>query len=407
MNRQFCISLCIVLTLSLLPGLPTATALNLSVPAVNGDLSRGLLGDGTGVIVGVIDSGVDDTHPALTGFDSLGQPRMVAEANFVPTEPANTGDDVQGHGTWVTSVVLGDDPIYTGMATDARFINARVLDSNNVFNTDTWVRNGIGFAIENGADVLNLSLSYFRRNSSGNSALDRIIDWAAFDRGISSAVCVGNINNSGSTVRGPGSAFNGVTVGATDFDFNQVASFSANAFTQDGRMKPDIVAPGTAITMANDDWETQGDFTSASGCSFATPHVAGLMAQQIEAGRDHNLSTNPLVIKTTMMNAAAKEVLNKNGGPWFAAATNQPLDTHSGAGQIDGFALAEQYLAGEHQPGVVLRRAVIAVAADPVDARQVRCVLKRREVLVGMGVADRTHGRFSPCGACHHGRDEQ
>ena len=73
----------------------SAWAINVSIPAVHGDVFRTLLGDGTGVIVGIVDSGVDDTHPAaLAGLDSLGQPRMVAEANFVTTEPASSGDDV-------------------------------------------------------------------------------------------------------------------------------------------------------------------------------------------------------------------------------------------------------------------------------------------------------------------------
>ena len=125
-----------------------AWAINGSVPGIRGDLSRTLFGDGTGVIVGIVDSGVDDTHPALAGLDSLGNPRMVAEANFVTSELANTGDDVFGHGTWVASVALSSDDTYTGFAPDARYVNARVLDSNVGFGSDVQVRNGIGFAID-------------------------------------------------------------------------------------------------------------------------------------------------------------------------------------------------------------------------------------------------------------------
>ena len=56
----------------------------------------------------------------------------------------------------------------TGFAPDARYVNARVLDSNVGFSNDVQVRNGIGFAIDQGADVLNLSLNYFATFSSGN-----------------------------------------------------------------------------------------------------------------------------------------------------------------------------------------------------------------------------------------------
>ena len=90
-------------------------------------------------------------------------------------------------------MVLSSDPVYTGFAPDARFVNARVLDSNVGFNSDVQVRNGIGFAIDHGANVLNLSLNYFAQNSGGFSALDLMLDWAAYARGISSAVAVGNI----------------------------------------------------------------------------------------------------------------------------------------------------------------------------------------------------------------------
>src|SRR3990172_8305316 len=113
---------------------PLAWALDGSVPGINGDISRVLLGDGTGVVIGIVDSGVDDTHPALTG-------RMNAESNFVTTEPGNTGDDVYGHGTWVSSAALGKDATYMGMAPDAHYVNARVLDASNGFGRDIQVRN--------------------------------------------------------------------------------------------------------------------------------------------------------------------------------------------------------------------------------------------------------------------------
>jgi hypothetical protein len=335
-----------------------------------------LLGDGTGSIIGFVDSGIDDTHPALAGLDSLGNPRMVAEANFVPTEPGNTGDDVFGHGTWVSSVALSGDATFTGMAPDARYVNARALDSTAGFANDVQVRNGIGFAIERGAKVLNLSLNYFAAISGGTSPLDLMLDWAAYDRRISVAMAAGNIPldpnstpenplpGNPKTVRSPGSAFNGISVGRTLADYSKVSIFSAGAFTQDGRMKPDIVAPGTLLTLANDDWEgATADWDSnLNGSSFSTPHVAGLIAQQLEAGATHGLSTDPLVVKATILNSASKNVLDWEFNPWEQAnlqvvsgvtTTTQPLDPHSGAGQIDGLALAHQFLSGEMAPGLV------------------------------------------------------
>jgi hypothetical protein len=342
------------------------SALNTSVPGIHGDDSRTLLGDGTGVVVGIVDSGVDDTHPALAGLDSLGNPRLVAEANFVTSEPWNTGDDVYGHGTWVASTVLGSDLTYSGMAPDARFINARVLNSSAYFPNDTPVRNGIGYAIDQGANILNLSLNFFSANSSGNSQLDLMIDWAAYARGVSTAIAAGNISGGTGTsaVRGPGSAYNAMAAGRTIADLSKVSIDSAGAFTSDGRMKPDVVAPGTLLTLANDDWEGAApDWDGGlNGTSFAAPHVAGLMAQIMDAGTAHGLSTDPLVVKAAIMNSANKNVLDRDLNPWEPASmttvagapsVTRPLDTHSGTGLIDGLAAAEQYLAGEMAPGVV------------------------------------------------------
>ena len=263
-------------------------AINISVPGIHGDISRTLLGDGTGIIVGVIDSGVDDTHPSLAGNDSLGNPRLVAEQNFVPTEPGNTGDDIFGHGTVVASIALSSDSFYRGMAPDARYVNARVLDNGGGFNDDMQVRNGVGFAIDQGANVLNLSMNYFAALSGGYTQLDLMVDWAAYSRGISSSLSVGNISQGPGTdaVRDPGGAFNGITVGRVINDLSKVSIDSAGSYTEDGRMKPDVVAPGTLITAANNNWETGSLWrTGLNGTSFAVPHVSGLIAQELDAGK--------------------------------------------------------------------------------------------------------------------------
>lgn len=348
--------------------LPAASisALNTSVGYINGDDSMALLGDGTGVIVGVIDSGVDDTHSALTGLDSLGSNRLVAEANF--TSETSTGDDVFGHGTWVASVILGDDPgnTYEGLAHDARYINARVLNANNGFQTGSWVENGVAYAVNNGADLLNLSLNFSASDSNtGTFKLDYMLDYAAENFGIASVISAGNISTTltgDPNVRSPAGAFNVLAVGRTDNDFNQVHPDSAEGLTVDGRSKPDLVAPGTNITMANDDWETQNDWNNASGTSFAAPHVAGLLTQQIDFGNTNGYSTSPLVTKATLINSAQKNVLDKAGNPWAPNAdgdvagvytVTSPLNTDSGAGQVDGLALYNQYAPGEQGPGLV------------------------------------------------------
>ncbi|HEY4232599.1 MAG TPA: S8 family serine peptidase [Lacipirellulaceae bacterium] len=342
-------------------------AINVSIPGIHGDVSRTLLGNGTGIIVGVIDSGMDDTHPALAGNDSLGNPRLVAEQSFVTTEPDNTGDDIFGHGTAVGSIALSNDSVYQGFVPDARYVNSRVLDSYGGFPDDAQVRNGIGFAIDHGANVLNLSMNYFAALSGGYTQFDLMIDWAAYARGVSSSLSVGNISQGPvgvDAVRDPGGAFNGLSVGRVINDLSKVSIDSAGSYTEDGRMKPDLVAPGTLITAANSDWEGGTLWkTGLNGTSFAVPQVTGLIAQELEGGNTHGYSTDPLVIKATIMNSATKKVLGRTFQPWAPGnmsdiagveTTSHPLDPQSGVGLIDGAALARQYLNGANEgPGLV------------------------------------------------------
>ncbi|QDU34468.1 Major intracellular serine protease precursor [Poriferisphaera corsica] len=340
---------------------PSLLALDQSIEHIRGDQSRQLLGDGTGVVVGVIDSGIDYTHPAFTNLTTDGKSKKYAAKNFVPYESST--NDVAGHGTAVASIIASNDPNHIGLAPDAQLLNARVLNNNNGFNNGQWVGNGIAYAVNNNADILNLSLNYASPNSNGNNMLDLMLDWAAYERNTQVVSIAGNIQSSYTQVRSPGSIYNGFVVGRTTADFSQVHSNSANAYTQDGRMKPDLVAPGTNITIANDDHEYQNDYhyNSAYGTSFAAPHVAGLLAQQLEFGRANNLSTSNMVTKVTMMNATLH--INDKTGNLQKPATaftqggvytvTKPLSVDAGAGQVDGINLYNQYAPGEFGPGSV------------------------------------------------------
>lgn len=323
---------------------------------IRGDRAKSLLGDGTGVIVAVVDSGVDDTHPQLTGTDSQGLPRLVAEANFVTTEPANTGDDTHGHGTAVMGVIGLRDPSNVTIGTDTRFINARVLDSNNSFNSQNWVINGAGFAVTHQADVINMSLGYFNADTSGRSTLSLMADSIAFNRRTSVVISAGNAGNSANVrPQGPGDAFNVISLGnvSTANNYGQINSSSSYGPTTDGRSKPDLAAPGTSIRTANAFWESGSIQSFWTGTSFAAPNTSGLIAGQIEAGRRWGYSIDPLVIKSTLQNSAAK-VNRRDGSAWAQASSGvnvfTGLDRDSGTGIIDGVDLYEQYVTGDINP---------------------------------------------------------
>jgi hypothetical protein len=362
MKPQVCALIFSALMLSARSGLAQLAG----VPAVKGDQSQLLLSDGRGVIIGVVDSGVDSLNPVLAGNDPFGNPRLVAKQNFVTYEPTNTGQDVFGHGTWISSIMLSSDPTHPGMAPGARYVNARVLDSNNSFASGIQVENGVGFAIDQGAKVINLSLNYFANNDTGNDPIELMLDWASSTLGVNFTNASGNISsgNGSPFVRGPATAYDGVTVGRTTATFDQVHSDSAIAPTSTGRDKLDAVAPGSSLILASNKYETQGliwDPQPRNGTSFAAPTVAGLMAQEISYGQTNGLSVNPLVIKATILNST-DQVADKDESAWHPLASStvggvftatSPVDSNQGTGQIDAVQAALQYRAKQQVPGNV------------------------------------------------------
>jgi hypothetical protein len=338
-----------------------ARAAGLDTQRINGYQAKTLLGDGTGVIVGIVDSGIDKNHPALTGTVSGGLSRLVAEANFVTSEPSNTGDDVFGHGTAVAGQILSRDATFGGVATDARYINARVLDSGNSFSTDSWVVNGAGFAVANGASLLNMSLGYFNADTSGNSKLSAMADYMAFGLRLPMTISAGNAgNNANHLPQGPGDAFNVFSVASSSkaSNWSRIVSSSSYGPTTDLRDKPEISAPGDQIVTAQQ--HTSG-FSTWSGTSFAAPNTAGVLAAALDYGFSHGISVDPLVLKASLLNTAEK-ILDRNGASWSpnAASTvggvyivTSPLNASAGAGQVDGLQFATQYMSGQYAPGNV------------------------------------------------------
>ncbi|HTQ38987.1 MAG TPA: S8 family serine peptidase [Pirellulales bacterium] len=383
---------------------PSALADDADVLAIQGDVSRQELGSGAGVIVGIVDSGVKSTHPALSG-------RQVAAQDFVGDGDTSADDiSTEGHGTAMASAILSSDPTHTGLAPSAQYVNARVLNAGSAFSGDSTVMNGVGYAVSQHVNVMNLSLDFNPpSNTSGTDGIDLILDWAA-EQGVNVTVSAGNIAAhrdettgevvlddppSNQFVRSPGSAYNVVTVGRTGvpvgedpnagpitantvLNYDQIMSNSATGpiNSQSGtadRDKPDLVAPGTYITLANNMF-TPGQpstyWTSGlNGTSISSALVCGMMAQEIGYGISNNLSTSPLVIKATMMASADPvydKVLPSTSGPpnltpaaaWAPRASSNvngvlvvtaPLDADSGAGQIDGARLYQQYSAGQQR----------------------------------------------------------
>ncbi|HYQ69522.1 S8 family serine peptidase [Actinophytocola sp.] len=249
-----------------------------SVPQIGAPAAWAAGYTGAGVTVAVIDTGVDQTHPDLAG-------RQVAEANFAGT-PDN--EDHFGHGTHVASIVAGTGAKsggkYRGVADGASILDAKVLDDNGS-GQDSWIIAGMEWAVQQGADIANLSLG--GTDTPKLDPLEEAVDKLSAESGTLFVIAAGNSYRDG-TIGSPGSADAALTVGAVD-DEDNLADFSSRGpRVGDGAIKPDVTAPGVNIVAALHSDGTIGEpvepgYTSLSGTSMATPHVSGaaaLLAQQ-------------------------------------------------------------------------------------------------------------------------------
>ncbi|HEX4816459.1 MAG TPA: S8 family serine peptidase [Nonomuraea sp.] len=248
-------------------------ALDESVPLIGAPDAWAAGLDGAGVTVGVVDTGVDLGHPDLAGA-------VTASANFTE-EPDVT--DGSGHGTHVASAIAGSGSAsggrYKGVAPGAKLVAAKVFDASETA-TESQVMAGMEWAATHGARIVNLSLG--GEPTDGTDPLSTAVDELTARTGALFVVASGNLGGNRS-VSAPGTARTALTVGAVDKQ-QRLADFSGKGpRLGDAAVKPEIVAPGVAITAARAAGTAMGSpvdayYTTGSGTSMATPHVAGAAA---------------------------------------------------------------------------------------------------------------------------------
>jgi hypothetical protein len=251
---------------------------------------------GSGVVIGVLDSGFKRSHEA---FNQPGHViHVLAEYDFVNDDPntaPETGDpgDQHDHGTEVLSVMGAYYPgEYIGDAPDASFILCKTEEKANEYQgeEDNYVA-GIEFAETNGADMITTSLGYIdwytQADLDGDTAVTTLAVNIAVDNGMHYCNAVGNeghdTNASTSHLIAPADAYKVISCGAVTSS-GSTSSFSSDGPTADGRLKPEILALGSSAQTI--DAYNDSGYTAVSGTSFATPLVAGAVACLIQAHPD-------------------------------------------------------------------------------------------------------------------------
>ena len=286
--------------------------------------------DGSGIRVAQPEAGLDTNNPAMTwevNPAATGRsPNLFTyiSSNGSSSNYPNSLGSESGHADSVAGIFYG---IPGGVATNVAHMDN--YDANYFYNS--IIKATLPASIND--RVVNQSFIFNGSTVSDQQTIDSDYDNYAAQFGILFVSGVGN----GGAVNPPASCYNGIGVGVSD------GSLSVGPTLDNGRAKPDIIAPGG---------ET----------SFSTPLVSGAAAVLMQAalrgdgGSDTNSAADIRTIKSLLLNGAIKPAGWTNNFP-------SPLDTRYGAGVLNVFNSYEQFAGGKH--GYIVSASVSSGAAHP------------------------------------------
>ena len=323
-----------------------------NVTIVNADDVWGQGYYGAGVIVAVLDTGVNYNHTDLN--DHLwSHPDYPNHGYDFANGDDNPMDD-HGHGTHCAGTVAGDGTSgsQTGMAPEATIMCVKLMDSSGNGNeSQCW--QAIEYAVDNGADVLSMSFGWQHSWGTNRIGWRNAMDYA-YAADVFASVAAGNEGNQQSSypipdnVRSPGDCpppwlhpdqtltgglSSVVCIGATDSNDNlagfsgrgpvtweNITGFNDYAYNPGmGLIRPDISAPGADIkSLAH--YNNTGYESGWSGTSMATPCVAGVIALMLS--KDFTLTP-----------ALIDQIIEENVG-----VAQNPKNNNFGSGRIDALA---------------------------------------------------------------------
>ena len=305
------------------------------------------------LVAAVIDTGIDTTHL------DLDEGKVLAFKDLV--NGRTTAYDDNGHGTHVAATLAGDGDAlpsrqFRGVAPGAALVGVKVLDSSGIGTLDAVIA-GIDWVVANkdvyGIEAINLSLGA-RGCADGTDLTSQAVS-RAVAAGIVVAVAAGNDGPGTCTVGTPAAAAAALTVGAmADLGAGGfgLTSFSSRGPTADGRVKPDVVAPGFLITSAQAN--TVSGYVSLSGTSMATPFVAGVALLMLDA--------NPSLLPQQI-----KDAITSTAEDWGPAGA----DGEYGAGRLDSYAALKAagapLTAGPDVPAHLVHSATLSGTGATID----------------------------------------
>jgi subtilisin family serine protease len=344
------------------PSVRFSPALERSVPAIraNAVWGPGLSTSGQGVKIGILDDGVDQTHPFFSpagyampagypkGVATHTTAKVIAARVFPPASPKVPfpalpfHPNESSHGTHVAGIAAGNPGTQasigggrvtlSGVAPRAFIGNYRVMTVPTITGlglngNSPEIAAGIEAAVRDGMDVINLSLGE-AEISPGRDLVVRAIEGAAA-AGVVPVISAGNeFGNFGrGSIASPGSSPSAITVGAATVDARISDFSSAGPTPVTHQLKPEVSAPGVQILSSVP--AREGTWSGASGTSMAAPHTAGAAALLTQRHPSWTVAQIKSALTLTARPAldGAGQATTTRGGAGFidVAAADQPL----------------------------------------------------------------------------------
>lgn len=330
---------------------------------------------GQGVIVGVLDTGFNRNHDAFNQTTGGAHPiQVVAEHDYVTddndtTQQPGDPDGQSAHGTYILGALAAYWPsVCVGGAYNASFILAKTEDvSQEVPAEEDNYAAALEWMEFLGADVSTSSLSYIdwytQADLDGATAVTTLAVNAAIANGLVCCTAAGNSTHDGdpmtSRLGAPADAPGVLTCGAVD-GAGDIADFSSDGPSADGRVKPEVLAQGVGTQTTS--FSNNPDIVGVSGTSLSTPLVAAGAALMIEAHPDWNADK-------------VRRALFQTAEGFLADSTFDPLFVR-GYGVVDFYA-AIQFVHGDIDgdglaDGRDIESFLSALLGTNVDAGQLR-----------------------------------
>ncbi len=349
-----------------------------NIARIRADKVWSAFGDGDGIVVGSIDTGVQFDHEALVRQyrGNLGDGRFVHDYNFwdplqICGPPGSPPCDNDGHGTHTMGTIAGGDGLGPfeddiGVAPGVKWITAKGCEPTSC-SFAALVSSGEWMLAP--TDLLGRNPKPSRRphliNNSwggdpGNPFFRGIVKaWRA--AGMAPVFANGNAGPACGTAGSPADYPESFGVGATD-RMDEIAPFSSRGPSAFGPIKPDASAPGVEVRSS-----VPGGYAIFSGTSMAAPHVTGTLALVWSAAPDliGDIGKSFELIRRTAVNRRSFEC----GG----AADGDPNNTY-GDGRIDAF---RAVAASERVAGKLIGTVIGARTGRRVEHAMI--VAKRRD----------------------------